>query len=77
MYSHAQTYPTLRARRHPVSHARRVRAPRPHRSRRAPFFSATTQQVQSGPRLRAELFRFGLALGNVAVWVGLGFLLAS
>jgi hypothetical protein len=77
MYSHAQTYPTLRARRHPVSHSRRVRTSRPRRSRRAPFLRATTQQVQSEPKLRAELFRFGLALGNVAVWVGLGYLLAS
>ena len=74
MYSHAVTYPSLRARR--LVGGRRFRA---HASRRrAHFFSRmTTQHVRSQSRGLGEVVRIALALANVAAWLALVLLLAG
>ena len=77
MYSHAVTYPSLRAdRARPSVGGRRFGAPT--RRHRAHFFSRmTTQHVRSQSRGLGEVVRIALALANVAAWLALVLLLAG
>lgn len=80
LYSHALTSPSLRAR--PSlrlrTHARvRPRQGRTRLARRAFFSRTTTQHVPSARSVAREVLRIGLALANVAAWLGLAFLLTT